>query len=610
MVFCLGYSLAMTHNHKAYNQHYTKQSIIEIVKYDTLVIRIREIQKPTWSNRYIVDIEQYNSKTSFGKLMMYTPLEISFNVDDRLLTIVDFRAIDKPRNPYQFNYHNYLKHRNVYASISLTDTNFKRLSSANTIYGYADKVRQYVMELMCPWDINHTAMSIFEALVLGQRQDISDDLKDSFERAGVVHILAISGLHIGIILLFLRWLFRPLHRLPKGRIISTFFMVLMLWGFAIVSGLSPSVIRAVGMFTLVALSLSLRRRAKLINTILAAAFLSLLIDPNMLFEVGFQLSYAAVLSIAILAPWLQSMWCAKHKLLIWFRDTISVTLAAQIGVLPISLFYFHQFPGLFLVANIVLIPLVTFILFFSFVMVLFATIKFYHFKIALTYEWCIELMTGWVSRIAQFDYFFTDRISFGWLELCISYGFLFLFGWLHTKPTAKRIQVILITISGLLVVSIYSKLQLRPSELIIFHKTRHTIIGINNGQRITLYHDMNPDDIIDERLVSDYETGSGIKTIKPLPKQNLFEFNGKLWLVLDSMGINGAQNFEVNGMVITQSPRIHLDRWLDSLQPKIVIADGSNYKSFLDRWEASCRQKGVEFHRTDTQGAYIEIIKP
>ena len=112
MVFCLGYSLAMTHNHKAYNQHYTNQSIIEIVKYDTLVIRIREIQKPTWSNRYIVDIEQYNSKTSFGKLMMYTPLEISFNVDDRLLTIVDFRAIDKPRNPYQFNYHNYLKHRN------------------------------------------------------------------------------------------------------------------------------------------------------------------------------------------------------------------------------------------------------------------------------------------------------------------------------------------------------------------------------------------------------------------------------------------------------------------------------------------------------------------
>ena len=154
----------------------------------------------------------------------------------------------------------------------------------------------------------------------------------------------------------------------------------------------------------------------------------------MLFEVGFQLSYAAVLSIAILAPWLQSMWCAKHKLLIWFRDTISVTLAAQIGVLPISLFYFHQFPGLFLVANIVLIPLVTFILFFSFVMVLFATIKFYHFKIALAYEWCIELMTGWVSRIAQFDYFFTDRISFGWLELCISYGFLF-FIWMVTHQT-------------------------------------------------------------------------------------------------------------------------------------------------------------------------------
>ena len=382
-------------------------------------------------------------------------------------------------------------------------------------------------------------------------------------------------------------------------------IVLILWCFAIISGLSPSVTRAVGMFSLVALSMSMNRRTKLINTVLAAAFLSLMVDPLMLYDIGFQLSYATVISIILFTPYFQKLWKTKHPILLWTRDSLAVTLAAQIGVLPISLYYFHQFPGLFLLANFVLLPMVFLVLLHSFVLIAFGAFGLYNSFLGQLYQYLIELMTKWVTTISGLDQFFFDRIAFGWIELLSSYGIIFVIFRFFVRPSARRVQHILIVFLGVLSVEVYCKYQPLNSELVVFHKVEHTLIGLKYGNSAKFYHDLTNQAMESDQTILDYQQGGQIKSVCFKPKSKLFEFNDQLWLVLDSTGIQKTPSFQIYGLILTQSLRLNLERWLDSLRPNIVIADGSNYTSFMNRWEQTCQNMGINYYRTDREGAYV-----
>ena len=605
LIFAVGISLVKANDHREYDLHYTNLVSLEEVENDTIVLRITEVQKPTFSARYTAEVEQINSDVSFGKVIIYAPSNSSLDVDDRLLNINDFKAIAPPKNPFQFDYRNFLQRRHIYASITVKDSSYLTLTPAKTVKGLANKARNRVLDWMKPWQLNDKTLSIFEALILGQRQNMSEEIRESFEQAGVVHVLAISGLHIGIILLFLKWLFRPLKRLPFGRALSLTFIVLILWCFAIVSGLSPSVTRAVGMFTLLALSMSINRRTKLINTVMAAAFLSLLVDPLMLYDIGFQLSYAAVISIVLFTSFFQKFWKTKHPIFLWARDSLAVTLSAQIGVLPISLFYFHQFPGLFLIANFVLLPLVFVVLLYSFLLIALGSFGLYNFVLGQLYQSLIALMTKWVTSIAGLDQFFFDGISFGWFELLSSYFIIFIIVRFFMRPRAQRVQHVLLAFIVVLSVSVYIKYQPINSELVIFHKAQHTLIGMKYGNSVEFYHDLENESKESDQTILDYQLGVQIKSAYFKPKSKLFEFNKQLWLVLDSTGIQKSPSFPIHGLILTQSPRFNLERWLDRLRPNIVVADGSNYTSYMNRWEQTCQRKSITYYRTDREGAYI-----
>src|SRR5690606_21059892 len=226
----------------------------------------------------------------------------------------------------------------VYRQINVTPSEVHLSGkAANDLRAFAGILREGIVLRLRSYDFEPDELAIIQALLLGQRQEISQEIYSNYASAGVIHILAVSGLHVGIILILLNRLFKPLERLRWGRLIKLLLLLGLLWAFALLAGLSPSVVRAVSMFSFVAVGMQLKRRTSVLNTLFMSLMVLLLINPGFIRQVGFQLSYAAVFSIVLIQPHIYKIYKGKSKIIKYFWGLLSVTLAAQIGVLPLSL---------------------------------------------------------------------------------------------------------------------------------------------------------------------------------------------------------------------------------------------------------------------------------
>ena len=204
--------------------------------------------------------------------------------------------------------------------------------------------------------------SLAVALMFGYKQDLDNDLRQSFANIGAGHILAVSGMHFSIIFGMFYLLLSFTGNTFKGKIIKQLILFPMIWGYAFVTGLPPSVIRAALMMNIWSLGDLFFNRSFTLNTLAISAFFMLLYEPFYLFDVGFQLSYSAVLSIVVVNPYLSKLYKSKNRIISYFWNLSSVSITAQIGVLPLSIYYFNQIPLIFLMTNYFLVPLVTIIL--------------------------------------------------------------------------------------------------------------------------------------------------------------------------------------------------------------------------------------------------------
>ena len=281
--------------------------------------------------------------------------------------------------------------------------------SPNSITDYAETIREALNKRLQKLPFKPIELAFIKALLLGQRQDITADVYEDYAKAGAVHILAISGLHIGILLLILQFIMKPLLYFRHGKFVRLLLILCVLWSFAIIAGLSPSVVRAVMMFSMFAIVRGLKRTSNSLNTLAVSAFILLLVRPEFCFDVGFQLSYAAVASIIIVKPVLDKWWRIKHWIGNWFLDLLKVSIAAQIGVLPLSLYYFHQFPGLFFVTNIVVIPCLIVILGLGILMLVLIGIHQPPDLLIQILSWFIQLMNWFVEWVASKEAFLFDQ---------------------------------------------------------------------------------------------------------------------------------------------------------------------------------------------------------
>lgn len=583
-------------------------------KNNTSVLQITEVLKPNkFSNRYKAEVIQVNSNETTGKVLLSIRKDSIANMleaDQRILTRTDFLEVKPPLNPHQFDYKSYLARQGIHRQVYLKSDEFFEIETETTFLGWISQLRSNIQQSLKKEGFSDDEFGVMNALLLGQRQEVSKELIDDYSNAGAIHILAISGLHVGIILLLLSYFFKPLELIKKGHLFKLLFIVLFLWFFALLAGISASVVRAVTMFTAVAIGQSVQRKNSVVYSLILSIFVLLLIKPMFLFDVGFQLSYLAVFGIVTIQPKLSSLWQPKRILIdkIWQLTTVS--LAAQLSVLPLSLFYFHQFPGLFLLSNLVIVPFLGIILIGGIVMILLSVMSILPEFLIDVYGGIISLMNAFIRFVSKQEEFLFSRISFSFWMLIASY-ILIVFGFQYfERKSALRLKLFLVSILVFQSVLFYEKYDSQSKkEVLLFHKNQHSMIGIREGERLLTSHSL--DSIayqLDWNLAS-YSIGEKVKLVGGKTPNGYFEFHNQQFLIIDSLGIYQLKELKEPIVILQHSPKINLNRLIDSIKPKQIVADGSNYKSLIQRWKETCDERGMPFWFTGEKGAYLVVLK-
>lgn len=305
------------------------------------------------------------------KFVLYFPkdsLSQSLLLGDEIVVRTIFRKPQNQPSVNSFDYASYLQ-RQGYAGVSYVSAKkWEKVASSKSSFYWsirvaANRSRLFLLDRLQEIIEGEKSFAVAGAMLLGYKVNLDEDLRRSFSATGASHVLAVSGLHTGILYSICFYL---LSFFGSGRLAQSFrqiILIILLWGFAFVTGLSPSVVRATTMLTFVALAFVLRERKQIVNTIAASAFIMLLYNPMYLFDVGFQLSYLAVFAIVRLNPYLSSLFVFRASLPRYIWSLLTVSTAAQLGTLPLSIYYFQQFPVIFLATNLFVLPMAFILLF-------------------------------------------------------------------------------------------------------------------------------------------------------------------------------------------------------------------------------------------------------
>ena len=596
-------------NKETYNpNHYTHQISDFEKEHELTVVLIEKLKSSKKNNRFTASVKQLDHHKSYGKIIVNIPkdgLSQEYYIGSHLKIIGSVYKNRGTINPNQFDYGRYLENQEIYAQLYANPNQVKVGKRDYTVWSTISNFRTTIIRNLEKSHFKSEELHIVIALILGQQQDISPEIVKDYQYAGAVHILSVSGLHVAFILMFITFLLKPIPNSKKGSLLKVTIIVLFLWFFGILAGLSPSVVRSVTMFSFVAIGTHIRRTVNIYHTLLVSMLLILLVQPSFLFDVGFQLSYLALFFILWLQPILASIWLPKNKIISYFWDIITVSFAAQIGAMPLSIYYFHQFPGLFFITNLIIIPLLTIILGLGVLVVLIASFSTVPLYLAKPLEWSIYGLNYIIHWVASFESFIIKNISFNREMLLSSYlVILFIILWMK-KPNFKRLILAMVSIVLLQGVFIKTKYTTTTqSECIVFNMKKNTIISERKGKQVILYSNDSILKNCDNNVtIQSYLVGNFCKIQSKKALNNLMLINNKKVFILDSTTVY-ASKIKPDILIITKSPKINLERLLKVWKPKQIVVDGSNFKSYMRLWEATCIKEKIPFHNTNEKGFY------
>ena len=607
--FCIGTTTQVAHNEYYQENNYIHKITSTNAECEIEVVLREKIKGSKWNDRFIALVKRIDEKQSTGRILLTIPKSLS---NTKLLigsnlqikgTILKHKTIT---NPNQFNYGRYLSSKSIFAQIYANPDEIKISPSVDqNIWHYADVLRTKIIRNLEINHFNKEELHVIAALILGQQQDIEPEILHDYQFAGAIHILSVSGLHVGFILLFITFILKPLPKNKIGNTLRLVSIILALWSFALIAGLSPSVVRSVTMFSFVALGLYLKRHTSIFHTLLVSILFILLFQPSFLFDIGFQLSYIALFFILWLQPLLSKLWQPKNKILIYFWDILTVSFAAQIGAFPLSIYYFHQFPGLFFITNLIVIPFLSVIMALGVFVMLLAAFNYVPQLPEQLLEWSIYVLNQIIGKIASFEQFIIKDIACNESLLLSLYLFIIALILLSKKTEFRTLTFALITLI-LFQTTYFSSnwTSQNQKEWIVFNNRKKPLIIERVGQHTTVFaEDSIQKEISKNAMLQSYLVGN-FSTISRFEKpRNLHYFKNKKILIIDQFALT-IKNANPDIIVLTQSPKLNLERLLQNYKPEMIVADASNYKTYTKVWKTTCRKMKIPFHAVAEKGFY------
>ncbi|PKP44932.1 MAG: hypothetical protein CVT95_10045, partial [Bacteroidetes bacterium HGW-Bacteroidetes-12] len=395
---------------------------------------IAEISEPIVvkekSIKAILTIKGIKSKQNWlkseGRAIIYLQkdsLSIQLKANDIIAFEPMLKDVPPPQNPNEFDFRNYLAYHLIYQQAYLKTSNWTILKKATnlSIFAWASETRKNLINKLENLGIKDDRLHVASALILGYKDDIDAQLKNAYSSAGAMHVLAVSGLHVGIIFLIFNQLLLFLHKIKYGKYIQGVLLILILWIYALLTGLSPSVMRAATMFSFIVGAKMTNRNSNFFNTLAASALTLLLFNPLLIMEVGFQLSYLAVIGIVVIQPLIYNLYYTKWWLLDKIWELTAVSIAAQIATFPLGLYYFHQFPNYFLLSNLIVIPLAIGILYLGLLVLALSPFPVIASFLAKVLDYVILFLNKIVVYIDELPYSLSQNIKFTLLDNYLIY---------------------------------------------------------------------------------------------------------------------------------------------------------------------------------------------
>ncbi|MDA8686104.1 ComEC family competence protein [Robiginitalea sp.] len=592
-------------------QHYPLHYAHQNAENERIDVRLLELLSPTETAiRWKATAVSISGKPVTGDLLLQIPdsLDIkSWLPADRISIFGTLTRPARNLNPYAFNYAPYLKNQGVYCIIYVKPGMYRHQPEKYpSPWERIRRLRITLIKALENSGLEPAETQLAQSLLLGYRALDTDRYKH-FQDAGAAHVLAVSGLHVGILSTLIGWLLWPLRRLTFGRVIHGVLVVALLWSYVLLAGAGPAIVRAAVLFTLLTYAVLQGKAGQSVH-FWAMAILILLgiIEPRWLFQAGFQLSFAAVWSILVFYPKVYRLWPYKKGLWAYFGQLNCLGISAQIGVLPLSLYYFHQFPLHFLISNLVLVPALGLVLGWGYIILIFSFFDHIPTLILGGYRLVLGTIYDITEALGTMDAFIITRISWGSVALMLSlFAILFFSGWLRIgRFNGSTLGFCcLVLLEGYLVRETATASQ--TVSWIVPHRIGESCVWLRSGLNLTVYSN-RPEAVA--TLVEQYATGKGVQSVRYLPLGNFYTIGSSRLLRIDSSGCYPKTNYTADVLLLSESPRIHLGLAITRLNPILVIADGSNYRSDLIRWEKTCQKYGVPFHVTAQKGAYQQEV--
>lgn len=563
-------------------------------------------------------LQRYDSITASpvrGKAILYIQkdsLPPDLLLGDRIMLDAEFKAPDGVQNPMGFDYANYLKRQGIGATAYIPTEKWQKTghNSAFSISRFANKCRNYLLEIYSKYKIDGAEFAVLAALTLGYTDSLEPDIYQLYSHTGAVHILSVSGLHVAIVYGAIYFLLGFLKRNRREIVLRVLISVIFIWAYAIITGLSPAVLRASMMLSIVAIGTMLNRQMQIYNSVLASAFVLLLFNPNLIFNIGFQLSYSAVLSIVAFQKSISRLYTPKNKILKWIWDLTAVSLAAQLGTAPISVYYFSQFPNYFLLTNYAAIPLSTWIIYGAILLLFVSFIPILASAVAFLLKWMIWLMNYLLALIVTLPGSISILSITGLQMMMLIAAILFLTAFAYNK------KFVTLAVSLSLILGFFVNLAWRQfesidnSKMIVFSDNRTPIVNFIDGKKNYVYA---TDELKAMNVGNAYWRSSLLKMPEFLSRNDWFEdgfasFKGKRILILkdDLLRYKTSENpLEVDYLIISNRLKPRIDEILELIIPKKIIVDKSISQWYTNSIRQACEKNNIEFYSIAESGAYI-----
>ncbi|MDR1667461.1 MAG: ComEC family competence protein [Bacteroidales bacterium] len=608
----------------------TEQGLFAVVVKEPPEERKNSVRAIVQLTATLTDSTQVNKSEDLMLYLRKDSLSLRLQQGDLLLVETVLQPVRNVGNPYEFDYAAYLQRKHISRSAFAESGKWKLLRhyAQGPLQNIFNRLRTVLLDNYRQAGLEGNELAVAFALTLGYRAYMNDELLSAYSASGAMHVLSVSGLHVGVFYFIIAFLLGRLSFLRRCKAAWVLIMLGLLWMYAVITGMSPSVSRATVMFSIIVVGKGFRRKTYIYNSIAASAFLLLLLNPSGLYDVSFQLSYMAVLSIVYLYPKLYRLLNCKYRLTDKLWGLTCTSLAAQFGTAPISLYYFHQFPGYFLPTNFVAIPLSSLIIYGAVILLVLSSTPVLAELWGHLYEKLIYSLNSSVFFIEKLPGSVIYPVYFQAWECFLVYGLMICaLVWI----TARRKKFLLVALVFCLAWAVGSILHdyrnLSRRQLIVYHSPGNTLVQLINGrQDMTWCRSQNasfqPDQFtatarmaMQLNSVTPYSPDSAFFLPSNMPEiqtfDNLIRFAGKNMLIFDrAHPPNGMiRHVDVDIALLTQNARTEITELIRCCSPETVVADASNSPKNTERWAKECQQAGLRYHCTANDGAFVMLMK-